>query len=209
MPRWWADPVLFLTSIPTGVFVYLLWGIMVVPWAVWMVLGPAHRFTPGLNNFGSVVLPGDRKRRIFRKLRFALTRKVELAFLYENTPRWLQGWAFPLRVLVGLGAVAFAWAVIVGLCFAGHPVPDIRLRPCRDEAMLISIHVTGVVALAGLLFLIDPRAKVASRERVSRWTVPRPLALAGVALLFIGGFALLHTGIIHSAVGTARAQAAD
>jgi hypothetical protein len=46
--------------------------------------GPLYAFLPGFNNFGAVVLPGDKTRAAFRRIRPVLQRRTELAFFFEN-----------------------------------------------------------------------------------------------------------------------------
>ncbi len=206
---WFAEPVLFFQAIPQRVYRFLLWAIIAAPCVVFILLGPSHRFLPGVNNFGNVVLAGDRRRRFFRKVRFALTRKVELAFFYENRPRWLDGIDYPLRAVVGLGAVVFFWGVITGLCFDGAPdlaVIGPRFDFFGRDSFAFSIGFTSAALFVALLLLGDPRPKLAWRERVGRWSVPRGWLLSGCFLLLLGGFALLHELVLESALENAAAS---
>ena len=92
-----VDPYFFRVAIPLNVYPFILWGLVVGICLLIVTLGSSHHFTNGFNAFGTVVLKGDRKKRFSRRLRGALTRKVELAFFYENRPRWCDRWEFPLR----------------------------------------------------------------------------------------------------------------
>ncbi|MBI4603076.1 MAG: hypothetical protein HY721_14050 [Planctomycetes bacterium] len=202
-----GDPVLFLTPIPQSLYPFLLWALLMAPPVVWILLGPSHRFLPGLNNFGAVVLPGDRRRRFFRKIRFALVRKVEIAFFYENRPRWLDGWDFPLRACLGLGAVAFLWAAIVGLCFEGAPrVPD-DFKFHEDARFGLAIGLTAGVLFFGLLGLGDPRPRLGWRERVGPIEAPRGLLQSACALLLIAAFVAMHACVLREAVAAVPAPA--
>ena len=49
-----------------------------------VALGPINALANGLNTFGAVVFPGDKKRSSWLKRRFGLRRQAELSFLYEN-----------------------------------------------------------------------------------------------------------------------------
>ena len=81
-----------------------------------VALGPINALTTGLNTFGSVVLPGDKKRASWLKQRFDLRRQSELSFLYENnTAAWRtldfqRRWSLRELVFVLLIAAALIWA---------------------------------------------------------------------------------------------------
>jgi len=194
------DPVIFNTKIPAEMYPFLLWGLLALFWIVLLSLGPSHRFSPGLNNFGQIVLQGDRRRRFIRKARARLSRRVELAFFYENRPRWLAGWDFPLRITLVVGTIFLLWGVIVGLCFAGSPTIEPRFRFERDDEFLTCISLTGLVLFFGLFKLVDSQRQLRWRERVWRWSLPRDWLLSACAVGLIAAFVHMLAFILEIAV---------
>ena len=198
---WELDPVLYLFRIPAQIYPFILWGIIAAPFAALVLLGPAHRFLPGLNNFGNIVLAGDRKRRFFRKSRLVMTRRVELAFFYENRPQWLGGIDYPLRMVLFIGLIIFLWAAAIGLCFDGAPaIAGVSLSVEKDPRAVISILATGLILCFATLALGDARQKLEWRERVGRFSVPRGVLQMSVLGILIAVFFALHWGVLRSAI---------
>jgi hypothetical protein len=81
-----------------------------------VALGPINALTTGLNTFGAVVLPGDKKRASWLKQRFDLRRHSEFSFLYENnSATWRaldfqRRWSLRELVFVLLTSAALIWA---------------------------------------------------------------------------------------------------
>jgi hypothetical protein len=195
MLGFWIEPLLFFTVIPLPVYPFLLWLLLLAPAVTLILLGPSHRFTPGLNNFGQVVLPGDRKRKFFRRPRPFLNRRVELAFFYENRPRRLAGWDFLLRKSVLLLWVFFLWGSITGLVFQGTPTLPARQNfAWGDGGFLPALLLTGIVLFVALLSLADTRHRRWGRERIGPWRLSRGLLLNGCAFLLMTSFIILHAG---------------
>ncbi len=198
---WDSDAVLYLYRIPTEIYPYLLWGIVSAPFVGLVLLGPAHRFLPGLNNFGNIVLAGDGKRRFFRKARFTQTRRVEIAFFYENRPRWLDGFDYPLRRVLLIGWIIFLWAAILGLCFDGAPrIQAGGLRLDANPHIVLSILGTSLVLFLGLLALGDAREKLTWTERIGRFKVSRGVFQANTLLFLIVVFLAQHWGVLQCAL---------
>lgn len=112
------------------------------------LFGPLYAFLPGFNNFGTVVLPGDRSRAAFRRVRPMLQRRAELAFFFENRgPRLaaLAPWARVLQIssfllLVGTLFIAtFAnpaiWSQLMGSSINDEDLA--MLGPCTLGAVLL------------------------------------------------------------------------
>ncbi|MBN1444391.1 MAG: hypothetical protein JXA90_16890, partial [Planctomycetes bacterium] len=203
-----ADPVLFSTEIPLSVYPFLLWGAVILGALVLLTLGPSHRFVPGLNTFGSVVLPGDRKKRLFRRLRLALSRRVELAFFYENRPRWCERWDFALRMLITSLPLVFIWGTVLGRIYLGYPTWG-RPRFFSDEAFLGAFTLNGLALGLWMLGQCDPKHKVYWKERIGPWHVPRELALLAGFLLLTGAlFAVQYHAFEQGAESTRLAHLA-
>jgi hypothetical protein len=80
------------------------------------VFGPLHGMVPGLNNFGAVVLPGDRRRPAFLRKRPALQRRAEVAFFFENRGPLLTRLAPWVRLLqIAILLALPALLIIAGL----------------------------------------------------------------------------------------------
>jgi len=197
---WGVDPIIYVWSVPAEVFAPVSWVLLAAPFLLPVLLGPSHRFLPGLNNFGNVVLPGDRKRRFFRKVRISLTRRVELAFFYENRPPWLSGLDYPLRSLLAIGAVLLALGIVVGLCFRGSPAVGHELSLSRDPAWAVSVLVTGAIVFLAVLLFGDSRSRRSWSERIGPWEVRRGLLQGACVLGILGAFLLLHRDLASRAV---------
>ena len=203
------DPAVFFAIVPAGVYRVALWGILLVPCVIWLLLGPSHRFTPGLNNFGNVVLRGDRKRSRFRKLRFALARRVEVSFFYENRPRWIEGWDFLLRSSIVLLGVVFFWGGGLGLIFGGkvtfNVMPGHNTPFYNDEMGPTCVATLATPVLIVILFLLQStRTTNAWRTRLWGLEVPRPWLLSACVLLLLGGFLGLSRDTLERGVTDAR-----
>jgi hypothetical protein len=199
--------MIFSWPVPEDACMLLLWGLLLLPACVVLLLGPSHRFTPGLNNFGCVPI-SDRWKKLFRRQFLALTRKVELAFFYENRPRWLDGWDFILRKLPVFAWLFLLWGVIQGRAFGGVPAIDPGTRFFRDPPFLISIGGTAALAFLALIALGDTRYGAGVRERVGPWRVPRGLLLSLCAAAVLACFVALHACTLRAALDAAADAAA-
>ncbi|MCZ6793590.1 MAG: hypothetical protein O7J95_08265 [Planctomycetota bacterium] len=196
-----GDPVFFSTAVPLSIYSHASWALVAAGALLILALGPAHRFQPGFNNFGSVVLPGDRWRRLFRRLRAALNRHVEVAFLYENRPRWCERWDYALRSLLGVGTVLLLWGVISGEVYGGNY--SFGSSPGRgvtgDDLYLFSFYPCCVVLGVWILNHCDPKHKVYWRERIGPLEIPRERALLVTFLLLSALLLALQHHVLTSA----------
>ncbi len=183
-------PVIFNIEIPEAAMYGAIWGFMALGALVYITLGPAHLFSPGLNNFGSVVMPGDRKRSRLRTLRLNLNRRVEMAFLYENRSRFWDAWDWTLRSFMILATAGIWWILTIGFFFAPGFT---RNSPSFWEGFQVYILVMGGIGVAfGLYAYGESRDRIYHRERVGPFRLPREL----LALLF---FAALLAGFVFFA----------
>ena len=187
----YGDPVVFGRALPWVGWALGLWVALGGLSLVTLCLGPLHRFLPGTNNFGAVVLPGDAKRLFFRRLRPLLTRRVELAFLFENRGPRLINWTLPLRAVQVLSLFAIGATVLLN--FAYHPVV---IRSAGSFMQLLGFEsVALVVLMLSLVYtLCSGRSDVSlSYELTPRLRIP---ALWFDLAVFVIACALLV--VIHS-----------
>lgn len=196
------DVWIFGVGVSVSVWPWIIWS-GIIAFCFWLIAcGPNHRFVPGLNNFGAVVLPGDNRRRIFRNLRPALTRRVEIAFLYENRAPFFARWEVPGKILVSIFVAVGFWGVVQGLIYAGSYAPNPR-GIGWDEHW----QGTRIASLLGLgvwiLFWTDPNVRVYWREPVGRASVPRELLLSAAFLVLLGTYLGVHSWTIEKLHETA------
>lgn len=168
--RLYGAAVPFGVEVPWPVWALTVWACLAAVSAVALTLGPVHPFTPGLNNFGTVVLPGDGGRGwFFRRVRPMTARRVELAFLFENRGPRLVRLTLPLRWLqqVVLGAL-----VVVLLLSVPFDAELIRAMN-HAEPVLVFIQLAVGFALLFLLFLLRTGwAQAMTRHAVGDLRVP-------------------------------------
>src|SRR5205823_3653769 len=70
-----GDPRLFESRVPLALWETLLSLAVGAVAASCCIVGRAHAFTPGFNNFGAVVIPGDRRRAAILRFRPVLVRR--------------------------------------------------------------------------------------------------------------------------------------
>lgn len=205
---WKASPFFFSTEVSKDLYPFLLWPLLVTAWIIILALGPLHRFTPGMDNFGNVVLGGDRRAKLFRRLRARLTRRTEMAFFYENRPRWLERWDFVLRSLIVCGGAFLAWGIVTGLLFRGLPAVQTQLRFFRDAQFITYMLATAGIPLFLLLTTESFQGKRGWRERIGPWEFSRAGLIHGRFLLLLLGFVLLNWWALDHAVSAAGALTA-
>ena len=192
-------------ELPWAAWALLLWSVIGLAAAIGCAIGPLHAFTPGLNNFGAVVLPGDRARTILRRVRPMLARRVELAFLFENRGPRLVRWTLPLRALQQL--------LVLGLLAV--MLPSATLDPALIQLMddahgAAGLHLTGagLVLLAALVGLSTGRSEGQQLLALGRHRVPLLALDAGVFLAVCGllllGQALAFAGAWETLEDLAR-----
>ncbi len=182
-----GEPRLLHATVPHWLYAPLLWAVIAAPFVVLVVFGPHHRFTPGLNVFGTVVLPGDVALRFARRLRANLVRRVEMAFFYENRPRWCGGWDFPARLVSMLAFLALAWGICMGVVYDFEP----RARPFRrDEAFLAGITISLMLLFAWFLYNGHTRRHADVTERIGPLRISHRSAVTIAFALGLGAFVL-------------------
>ncbi|MGE0712437.1 MAG: ABC transporter permease [Planctomycetota bacterium] len=184
----YGAPVILGVTLPWLPWTLGLWAAIGACMALTCALGPLHTFVPGLNNFGALVFTGDKGRFRFRKLRPFLTRRTELAFLFDNRPPRLGRWVLPLRALQ-LGFFLFLVPLLLFSAAFGHPF----LKHIPMEGMF-AIEISGVVialALAALL-LVTARGQSLARFRLGDLVIPQVAFDLGLFLLFLAWIAALH-----------------
>ncbi len=180
----YGPPVLFGETIPDLLYAGILWSLLAGAALVTLTLGPDHLFTPGLNNFGNVVLPGDRKRSRLRTLRYQLNRRVEMAFFYENRPRFWAGLDWALRHAVLLMAAVVWCALTVGV-LPGWGAGAIGWM--RDELQGYVLGMTSIALVFILLTDIESKERIYAVERLGRWPIRRGfLSLLHVVVAICG-----------------------
>ena len=178
-----SSPSLFSLYVPLVLFRPLLWLALIFPSGVLILLGPAQRLRPGLDIFGAAVLPGDVKRR-FRRGRGGLIRRVEMAFYYENRPRWCAGWDFPLRALIGVLVVGLLW--MCAFAFV-EQLPRYIRRFGEDENYHILLGFCAFVLFVWTMVTAPVRPRGERTERVGPLHLPRTLLQFGLFVLLLGG----------------------
>lgn len=187
-----AHPLgLDLPWLPWALFVWLVVGVIAV---LGCAIGPLHVFQPGLNNFGSVVLPGDRSRRILRRVRPLLQRRVELAFLFENRGPRLVRWTLALRGLQILLLLALL-AVILPAAALDPALIGTLVRH-GDELEAWHGAANGLVLLLLLVTLICGRREEQLALPVGRHRVPLLVldlsVFVAICALLLAAHALAH-----------------
>ncbi len=196
LERLYGDARLLGATLPGPAWSVLRWALVGAAAAITCLVGPLHAFVPGLNGFGAVVLQGDARRAFFRRMRPFVTRRVDLAFLFENRGPRLVRLTLPLRAAAQLLVVAVAAAGAVGFVF--HP--DL-LRGIRWLDPILAFDMVGCSLVLSLtLFLLrGGRAEAALAWRVGGRDVPLLVVDAAVLALVCGGLVALHTGAVLTA----------
>lgn len=179
---------LFGVEVPWLLWIGVVWAGAVALAAVPCALGPLHVFAPGVNNFGAVVLPGDGKRAFFRRLRPILTRRVDVAFLFQNRPPWLDRWHLPIRT-------AHLLALLVGAAAAGFAAlfdPWVVERTPLELIRVLHGVVAGSLLLgAAYVFGAERNASLAV-FRLGPWRLPKAALDLAAMVLFTGAVVALQ-----------------
>ncbi|HZU99436.1 MAG TPA: hypothetical protein VFF73_22195 [Planctomycetota bacterium] len=169
------------------------------------VFGPAYAFVPGFNNFGAVVLPGDRSRAAFRRIRPVLQRRTELAFFFENRGPALTTLAPWARLLVISGFLLVLGAIFAG-SFASTVFARTIIRARLDEhdvCAVLCIALAPVLCLGPYLYATT-KNDAQLDLRLLRLRIPLVLAdvaafglvLAVLVVLTLGGLATLAPMVV-------------
>jgi len=203
-----SDAWLFFVSIPYQIFPYLLWLYLLVPCLIYILLGPEHRMTAGLGNFGAIVLPRDRLRRFLQRLRFVLTRRVEVAFFYENRPRWCARWDFALRFLADAMLLVLFWGTMVGTVYQGTPRYDGwgRFELFNDYLFHLMFWFSVMALFGWIVARMDNRNRVGWSYRVGPLKLPRTLLRGACLLVLILLLAGASLTVVEGTVAELRAS---
>lgn len=172
----------FGAVLPWPTYTLAMWAALGGVALLTCALGPLHSFVPGLNNFGAVVIPGDAGRLRVRRLRPFLSRRVELAFLFENAGPRLLRWALPLRTLQQVSLLALVAFVLQALAF------DPFLTGQAPLPFQVGVQATaaGLVLLLSLLVFASGRVDALRSFRLGRFAIPQVAFDVGGFLLVLG-----------------------
>jgi hypothetical protein len=143
----YGPPCPFGFEVPLLPYAALLSAIVIGLALISCVFGPLHAFAPGFNNFGTVVLPGDRKRVAIRRIRPVLARRAELAFFFENRGPTLDALAPWARAIQIGGTLAFLGTVLIGGLFYPTELRWSFGTPLDEEVLILVPLVFGPLAL--------------------------------------------------------------
>lgn len=129
-----GDPQLFSLGIPDELYRIAIWLFHGAIAVAYVLIGPRHFFSKGLNNFDGVVLPGDSRRAMIFRTRPLLTRRLQLSFFYENRSPWLIKHDLPIRALLRFLLMAAGLFIGIGTILSTGCLSYIK-------------HGTGVAAL--------------------------------------------------------------
>lgn len=199
------DPFLFGLEIPLAVYPYLAWAVLCGICFLVVIVGPKHDFSTGLDVFGAVTLPGDRKKRSFRKLRWGLVRRVELAFFFQNRFTGIERWKDLIRAGLEVLPVIFLWGVIIGGFFDG--APSATRRDFFDDGMICGpIILLALTTGIWILMQGDGSARVYRKEIWGPLRLEREFALLVQLLLLLGVFLWLGCDLLGQVTSTPTSQ---
>ncbi|RMG08094.1 MAG: hypothetical protein D6731_22435 [Planctomycetota bacterium] len=179
----------FGLDLPWELFALAAWGVLGAVAVGACALGPLHAPSPGLNNFGALVLRGDRKRLFFRRHRPLLLRRVELSFLFENAGPGLRRWQLPLRALLQVALVGLFACLFLGACF------DLTSIEQTGREVVLAFHgvACSLVVLATWAVFAPSRLQALCSFRLGRLRVPAGAFDAAGVLCVLALVVVLHT----------------
>lgn len=178
--RLYGAPTPFGVELPWPAWALGVWAFLSAIAVGALMLGPLHPFPPGLNNFGTVVLPGDGARAFFRRMRPLAARRVELAFLFENRGPRLVRLTLPLRWLQQLALGGLVMLLLVSVGFNGDVIRAINYA----EPVIALVQVLAGLSLVFTLYLLRGGwAQAMSRYAVEGLRVP--VLLFDLAAFFV------------------------
>lgn len=188
-------PTILLWQLPIDYVRPVLWSIVVAICAVIFTIGPGHVFSPGLDNFGAVVLRGDRKRGILGRLRGGITRRVEMAFFYENAPPWTARWGHIIRYTLAALPILVTMALLVGAVWGQSLWPQ-NWNFYNDEKGPASIWVGGGILAFWSLLTVTTRKNVLAVHPVGSRSLRTELLLVGLFVILLGALFLIQSSLI-------------
>jgi hypothetical protein len=143
-----------------------------------LLMGPVHCLMKENGTFGEVVMKGDSKRPSLFRRRYALRRRSEMSFLYENRTPWLTRWEALLRhgslLLMAGGLSLIAFGILHYTCGTLNR---------EDFCVINAVILSCCVLMAVLLFSHDRSTAWRSMQMGSRsLTVARCDTLAFIAI---------------------------
>jgi hypothetical protein len=178
----------FGLDLPWPVWAAFLWGCIALVAILTCAVGPLHTSAPGLNNFGALVLPGDRKRAFFRRLRPFLTRRVELSFLFENRGPRMVRWTLPLRALQQYTLLSLVAVMLMATVFD----PTVLNQLFRQGIVAVHGVAVSVALIVALVALSSGRIDGLQQFELGRWRIPQVAFDAAVFVCFLATLILLH-----------------
>jgi len=128
---------LFGLAVPNSLLCIAVWTVVSAASLVYLLLGPRHFFSIGLNNYESVTLGGDSRRAMMFRMRPLLTRQVQLAFFYENRSAWLARHDLGLRALARF--LVFGMITLLWLGTFLDPGMIVRIRGADEYLIFMSV----------------------------------------------------------------------
>ncbi|HBP22395.1 MAG TPA: hypothetical protein DEA08_32025 [Planctomycetes bacterium] len=187
----YGDPNLLGLHVPWLLWVVLSWAALAGCAALCCALGPLHTFVPCLNNFGALVFPGDKKRFRFRKVRPFLTRRTELAFLFDNRSPRIGRWALPLRALQ-LSFVLGGLALVLFSAAFANPVMSLIVH---EAVFVMHTSATVIVLVLALFLLTSGRVQSLARFRLAGLRIPLFVFDLAVFMGLLAGLVVLHLAV--------------
>ncbi|MBL4847787.1 MAG: hypothetical protein JKY65_19915 [Planctomycetes bacterium] len=179
---------LFGFSLPWLGWTLAVWALLLVLCLLTCALGPLHAFVPGLNNFGTLVLPGDAKRFRLRKFRPFVARRTELAFLFDNRPVILNRWVLPLRAVQILALLSLFSVQLFASNFTHPFMKDI------DHEVVVGgeVALISILAVLSVTLLTAGRAQALTQFRLAGLAIPQVVFDVAVMVFFLAGLSALH-----------------
>ncbi len=178
----------FGLEVPWPVWALGLWALLAGAAAIDCLLGPLHAFVPGLNNFGLVVLPQDQKKTRLSRFRPLLTRRIELAFLFENRGPRLVRATLPLRTLQQLALLSLFATLAFAVAFDEQVIQELRL----GELRVVHGGVAAGLLVLSLFAFSNDRLRSLQQLPVGPWRLPQLTCDGAGFVLFLGLLVLLH-----------------
>lgn len=198
------QPALFFASFDPAWVWFVGWPLVLGACVLFMWIGPGHAFRPGLNNFGAVVLEGDRRRGLLAKLRGEMTRRVELGFFYENAAPWVGRWGPALRMALSVGLVVLAWGILLGLITQQLSWVSRRTEAFREDYALATIWLSLIPLGLFYGFMLMSRDETAVRQPWLRGAASRERSVWHASLFLLLCWAMMQAANLwnrHTEVG--------
>ncbi|MDF1666934.1 MAG: hypothetical protein P1V97_34610, partial [Planctomycetota bacterium] len=197
-----GDPQLFGLAIPDALFRIGTWIFLGAIAVGYVLIGPRHFFSKGLNNFDGVVLPGDSRRAMMFRARPLLTRRLQLAFFYENRSPFLAKHDLPFRALLRFLMMSFFLLVAIGTFLS----PD-AMSYFRHGLVVGGFVLTAWFHVAVIHTILTIRVRSDFRQK---WKTPFGFSLGVVFFDFaiMAGLAIFSVAFVAFGIGMNHAELA-